>query len=322
MKKILVFGHSIVDPTFFNTRVLRIVNTQDDYYFGKIISKATGIDDVRTFSISGSGNAWISSSVIKNLDIIDEDTLVIINWGFVDRYDLLLSSHNDDIQKELESCIDDRFKFLDFDKTFDFDGKEKSSGLRYWPTAHFMFGPKMKLKQFVTQPTQLKDFYEKVVMIQHLLKSKKCMQAHYMQLPPAHYTFRQLIQGLYSYLNENSMNEPRYIKYNFYKEFENIHEENPELDSWKKLVDWSLFSEFMFEFYQKHDLPFVCTDYYNNFHQTPINLYLYIKSAILDKLGIPCKDLLEEMKIATEDHCKKFNSIYDWDDDNIKKSLE
>ncbi len=314
MKKILIFGHSIVDPKFFNTRVLRLKNTDDNYYFGKIISEATGIDDVKTFSISGCGNSWISSSIIKNLDLVDKDTLVIINWGFVDRYDLMLSSDNDHLQSELASCIDDRFKFLDFDKTFDFDGNEKTSGLRCWSTGHFMFGPKMKLKPFITQPLQLKDFYERVVMVQHLLKSKNCSQVHYMQLPPAHYTFRQLVQGLNSYLNQNVIEEPKYIKYKFQKEFENIHEENPELEYWKKLVDWNLFTEFMFEFYQKHDLPFICTDHFNNFHQTPISLYFYIKHCILDKLGLPQKNLYEEMIVATNDHCKKYNSVYDLED--------
>ena len=47
-----------------------------------------------------------------------------------------------------------------------------------------------------------------------------------------------------------------------------------------------------------------------------------IKDLVLEKIKISCNDLLEEMKIATEDHCRKYNCIYEWDDDNIKKSLE
>jgi hypothetical protein len=86
--KILIFGNSIVDPTFFNTRVLHTPGKNDDYYFGRILRKITGISDVKTYAVSGCGNTWTTTAIINQLSTIDERTVVIINWGFIDRYDL------------------------------------------------------------------------------------------------------------------------------------------------------------------------------------------------------------------------------------------
>jgi hypothetical protein len=57
-------------------------------------------------------------------------------------------------------------------------------------------------------------------------------------------------------------------------------------------------------------------------HQPPINSYIFVREVLLPKLEIYCNDLLEEMKIATEDHCNKYNCVYDWNDVQIRELLD
>jgi len=319
MDKIFTFGHSQVDPYFFNTRIKGLAGQPDEYHFTKILSKVTGVDDCRVFSLSGTGNNWIASSVIHHLNDIDANSIVIINWGFVDRVDLVLSAEQDYLQSEIEDSINAEYEHLGFNKTFDHKGNTKESGLRYWPTAHYMFGPKMKLRELVSHATQLKDFYERVALVSRLLKEKKCKQIHFTQLDPEKYTFRDLIQTLKSYMISNSVNDATYRTIHLTSKYPAVEEHCNELVDWKNLVDDDLFLEHTFDFFLKNNIPYVCTDAHNNYHQPPINHYLYIQKVILPALGMPGNDILEEMRRATIEHCTRYNAVYPWDDELIKQ---
>lgn len=320
MNKILLFGSSGVDPKFFNSRVLKL-DQNDDYYFGNILGKATGIDNIQTFSISGAGNEWISSAVISQLDQIDKDTLVIISWSLIDRVDLVLGNEQIHYQEEIETGLPDQWKYLEFNKTFNASGESVSAGLRYWPTAHFFFSPKIKLKSFYSHAVQLKHYYEKVSLVQGLLEKTGCTQVHWNVADPASYTFDKLIKDLIAEATEVET-IPKYKVVDFKQAVSNVEEEYPELVKWKELVDWSKFSEDLFLFYKRNNLPYACVDKYSSFHQTPINYYLYIREAILKHFKIPIKnEILEEMRIATEVHGKKYNTIYEYNDALVRGIL-
>lgn len=322
MKKILTFGHSIVDPNFFNSRVLRLNDVEDDYHFTKILAKSAQIPEYKVYAIAGAGNNWISSSVINHLDEIDEETLVVINWSFVDRIDLLLGHDQEELQNEIEGCLSENFDFLKFNKTVDLNGVETSTGMRFWPTGHFMLGPKMAMKNIVNHVGQLKNFYENVALVQRLLTEKNAKHIHFLQLSSEHHYFRSLIRDFTDKCKKVGLSTPKYELLEFETFHQDLFEKYPELQPWHKVVDWSLFTDkTMFEFYQYHRIPYICTDLYNNFHQPPINHYMFIKNEILKKLSMPCVDLLDEMKQVTEAHCKRYNSIYPWDDELISAVL-
>ena len=322
MKKILTFGHSIVDPNFFNSRVLRLTDVEDDYHFTKILSKSTQIPNYKVYAIAGAGNNWISSSVINHLDDIDSETLVVINWSFVDRIDLLLGDNQEDLQHEIEGCLTENFDFLKFNKTVDLEGLEKSTGMRFWPTGHFMLVPKIAMKNIVNHVGQLKNFYENVALVQRLLTEKNAKHVHFLQLSSEHHYFRSLIRDFTNKCKKVGLDSPRYELLEFETFHHDLFEKYPELTAWHKTVDWKLFTDkTMFEFYQHNSVPYICVDLYNNFHQPPINHYMFIKNQILTKLKMPCADLLDEMKKVTAEHCKKYNSIYEWDDELISNIL-
>lgn len=316
MKKLLVVGHSMADPMFFNTRVLQKENELDNYHFAEVLGKAAGIEDIEVCAVAGAGNEWISSALITKLPYIDKDTLVVVIWGFTDRVDMLITPDHKDIQNEINTCIDEQYDYLKFNRTFDFHGNQTEKGMRYWMTAHYLFGPKIKMKPLLTQGTRLKDFFETVSLSQRLLEETGAKQVHFLPLDAEHFTFKGLVQEITEmYMTGDKV--PLYKVVNFTKAYQNFYEEHPEMLAWKKLVKWDLFSENLFDFCQRHQLPYICIDKFNNFHQPPINNYIYIKKAILEKLGLPCADILDEIKAATEAHCKKYNSIYTWNEEKI-----
>jgi hypothetical protein len=320
MKKLRVFGLSIVDPKFFNSRVLKIDDKEDDYHFTNIFAKSTGITDYKVTSIPGAGNDWITSVVINQLDDIDENTIVVVNWATMDRFDFPLSDEQNKLQHEIENSMPPEYDYLRMNRTFNVDAVEVKTGLRWWPCSHFYFGPKMKIKDLISYAGQLKHWFEKVALIQALLKSKGATQIHLMQCDAEYTEFRSVLKEIQdAYLA--GANDPKYRVFNFKKTQLDLYEKYPELLKWRSLVDWSLFCENQFDFFSRHNIPFVCTDYFNSMHQPPINNYIFVKEAVLSKLKISCNDLLEEMKIATEDHCRKYNCFYDWDEENIRKVI-
>lgn len=316
MNKILLFGSSGVDPKFFNSRVLKL-DKNDDYYFGNIFGKATGIENVQTFSVSGAGNEWISSAVISQLDQIDKDTIVVISWSLIDRVDLILGNEQNHYQEEIENRLPEQWKHLEFNRTFNSAGKIVSNGLRYWPTAHFFFPPKNKIKSFYSHAVQLKHYYEKVSLVQNLLDKTGCLQIHWNVADPTSYTFERLIKDLISDGLKSELEEiPKYKMVNFEKEYADIGLEYPEILVWRKLINQSKFGEDLFSFYKRRNIPYACVDKLSSFHQPPVNYYLYIRDALLTKFNIPLKfDLLNEMKTATENHCRKYGTQYIWSDE-------
>ena len=318
MNKILLFGSSGVDPKFFNSRVLQL-DKDDDYYFGNIMAKAAGIDNIQTFSISGAGNEWISSAIISQLDKIDKDTLVVVSWSLIDRVDLVLGNEQNHYQEEIENRLPEQWKHLEFNRTFDSSGNHVSKGLRYWPTAHFFFPPKIKLKSFYSHVVQLKHYYEKVALVQNLLDRTGCKQIHWNVADPMSHTFDKLIKDLIASAVPNEL--PIYKIVNFEKEFSNIESEYPDIIKWKQLIDSSKFGEDLFTFYKRNSIPYACVDKLSSFHQPPINYYLYIVS-LMKQFNIPVKnDLLAEMKKATKEHCLKYKTIYSWDDNLIGSAI-
>ena len=322
MKKILVIGVSLVDPSFFNTRVLKI-DKDDDYHFTNILSKVTGIENAKVIAVPGAGNDWITSVVIDNLKDIDADTLVVINWAMMDRYDFPMAEEQDVIQDEIETCIPEEFDYLRLNRTYNLKGELSRTGLRWWPCSHFMFGPKQRLQKLLCYAGLVKNFFEKVVLVQKLLKEKGATQVHMMQHPPDFTEFRILVKELQTVAMSMPKLEPRYqvLKFGDSQRQYDLYERYPELTMWRELVDWSLFAKYQFDFFYNNNIPFAATDLYNNFHQPPINNYLYVKKVIAEPLGLPSNDLLEEMKQATVEHCEKYNCLYDFDDVAIAKAL-
>jgi hypothetical protein len=317
MKRLIVFGPSTVNPCYVNSRVLH-TNTPDDYYFGNILSKVTGITDLQTFSLNGPGNEWISSAVINQLDQIDKDTLVIVYWSSVDRYDLVLGKEQDHYQEIISKSLEEQYLYLGFNETFDASGNKKNSGLRYWTTAQYHFDPKIKLKSFYSHLVMLKHYYEKISLIQNLLDRKGCQHIHINGVNPAYNTFTTLIKSLIKEWSIENQ-EPLYKLINFEKEFPNIEQEDPEIIKWQQIVNKDRIAENMFDFFVRHNVPYACTNKFITYHQPPINNYLYIKKAIVDKFDLPTVDtgMLEEIKIATENHCKKYNAMYNWNGSHI-----
>lgn len=313
MKKILAIGSSILDPTFFNTRVLAQEDVKDDWYLIKILSKLTGIEDYEVYGVCGAGNSWIAGALIDKIDQIDSDTLVVIGWSLTDRFDMLLNSDLDHLQDEIESCLDQEFAHLRLNRTVNLDGKIVKTGLRYWTSAQFMFGPKIKLKGILNHTIFLKQFFEEVALVQRLLKEKGCKQMHIIPLDPSWYNQKSINKILTDFVMAGNF-EPKYRHLKFEKDFLETYNKTPELRKWYNLVDWSLFSEFMYDYYYRVNVPYVCTDKFSNFHQPPLNQYLYAKNVLLKELGLQGKDMLEEMKQANLEHCKKYKVIYECDD--------
>lgn len=143
MKKLRVFGPSIVDPKFFNSRVLKIIDKDDDYHFTNIFAKSAGIIDYKVTSVPGAGNDWIASVVINQLDDIDENTIVVVNWSTMDRVDFPLANDQNKLQSEIESSMPLEYDYLRMNRTVDLNGNTVTTGLRWWPCSHFYFGPKI-----------------------------------------------------------------------------------------------------------------------------------------------------------------------------------
>ena len=99
---------------------------------------------------------------------------------------------------------------------------------------------------------------------------------------------------------------PEYTWYKFPEPIFNLLEEYPELEAWKNIVDWSLFTRDYFKFFQDEMLPWYAGFNTHNVHQVPYNNYKFITSEIAPDPG----DHLDHFIDLTIKHCKETEAIY------------
>lgn len=307
MKKILLIGSSVFNPTYFNTRLLGNEELHDEFSFEKILTKIYNVE-VTSLAINGAGNDWPLNAVVTNQHLVDKDTMVIIMWSSVDRYDMHFGNNisNETISFPRKEMLPDHAKNeLSLFRTYGLNGTVKDSGLRFYATGSVYPGIKREYKKVsYNEAVHLKQIYQNIALVQKLLEGACYKQIHFFPWDIEKYSEYELIGygGWFSTIGSDrsyqwvELPDPHF----------DLIAQHPELQSWKNLVNWNLFSENYCEFFIKNKLPWWGGMNEHNVHQVPINNYKFICSEFLPDPGNNEHYFIE----ATKKHCSDFNIQY------------
>lgn len=307
MKKILLIGSSVFNPCYFNSRISGNENEEDEFSFKNILKKLTNCE-IKTLAINGAGNDWPINAVIMNKNFIDKDTMVIIYWAAVNRYDMFFDNNiqNSSISFPRKNLVPPHIKNeSSFFKTYGLNGEDKETGLRFYSTGPTYPGIKREYQKIgYGHGIHLKRFYENVILVQNLLKNKCYQQYHILPFDIEKYCELQLLGPDGHFATNYKFKGYTWI--DFPEPTFDLINEYPELNEWKNLINWNFFTENYVEYFKKRNLPYWAGFNEHNIHQVPINNYYFIKDELL-KSDIDLEDFYLE---ATKLHCEKFKINY------------
>lgn len=310
MKKLLIFGGSIVTENYYNTR-LNGSSEPDTFNFSYICGKLGNYDSVKTVALNAAGNQWTSAAIISALDSMDSSTDVIVQWAPADRWDMFISNRKNDILEFPGTSHHDLFpKHLStdpvFNNTHDLEGNVVDSGYRAWITGSMYMGIKHTYAtKYYDTPDSIKSSYESIALVQRLLKEKGVNQKH--MLPWDIEQFRE--RPVMKYLRSNHTADTKnYVVISFDHLRERISEKYPFLNKWKNLIDYNLCTENHVDFFANRNLPFWCGHMIYGLHQLPFNNYILAKSQFFPESKV---DFITDVINETQEHCKQNNIYYD-----------
>lgn len=307
MKKILLIGSSVFNPSYFSTRVYGNDSETDEFSFQSILEKITSCE-VKSLAINGAGNDWPVNAVLTNKDYIDLDTLVVVYWASVDRYDMHFDNNvtNETISFPRRELLPEHAKNeSSLFRTYSVNGEVKDNGLRFYATGPIYPGLKREYQRVsYSNAIHLKKCYENIILVQNLLKGKCFKQIHIFPFDIERYCEVELLSPIGHFAKTH--NDRSYACLDFPTESFNLVSEYPELQLWKDSVDWTLFSKNYIEYFKDNDLPYWAGLNEHNIHQVPINNYKFITSQIVESKV----DLTDFYIDATIQHCSKFNIKY------------
>ena len=79
--------------------------------WGKHVADQLAVDEYYNLALGGAGNQYILNSTVKFLesrDLVAQDTLVLIMWSGIDRYDLLINEDWANHIRQSYSCVPQR----------------------------------------------------------------------------------------------------------------------------------------------------------------------------------------------------------------------
>lgn len=311
MKKALLIGSSIFNPSYYNTRLYGDEKTKDIGSFVNIIEQLYQIP-VKSLGVNATGNEWVLNGILSHLDEIDQDTLVIVMWASVDRHDMHFDNtkSNDELGFPRKQLLPPHAKHeLSLTRTYNLKGQPADRGLRFWSTGPAMnIGIKKAYKSYgYSEPLHLKQAYEGIALVQNLLKGKCYKQKHIMPWDITRWREKDLFEasGFFPSCIKD-ITTPKYTWLQFPEPTFNLLEEYPELQPWKNMVDWSLFTKDYYKYFIDEGLPWYAGFNPHNNHQVPYNNYKFITSEIEPDPG----NHLDYFVDLTIKHCREMKVFY------------
>lgn len=321
MKKLLIFGGSIVTENYYNTR-LHGSDEVDPYNFSYICGRLGGYDSVKTVALNAAGNQWTSAAVINALDTMDSSTDVIVQWAPADRWDMFVSDRANEVLEFPGTRHHDLFpahlsQDPVFNNTHDLEGKPTDTGYRAWITGSMYMGAKHSYAiKYYDTPDSIRSSYESIALVQRLLKERGIKQRHMLPWNIEQFRERPVMKYLRSAHTADKVN---YVPISFRHLREQMSKKYPFLEKWHKLIDMDLCTENHVDFFEDRQLPFWCGHMVYGLHQLPFNNYLLAKSQFFPESTV---DFLDEVIKETKEHCLANGINYDFDCEAVQLAIQ